>query len=158
MTLLTRTRRHVALTAPGRVLYDEATRLIAHANRVASVMTGARTGRFGQLFLGCVPSGLFGVLPRILNGDDASFEIRVTEAYTAEVVAAVVDGCLDCGLVFDWSEASIVCTDCHEELDAVVAAFDQRCPECHLEVCPYCRATLSDENPFPFWEPHEAPL
>jgi hypothetical protein len=66
--------------------------------------------------------------------------------------------CLDCGLVFDWSEASIVCTDCHEVLDAVVAAFDQRCPECHLEVCPYCRTTLSDENPFPFWEPHEAPL
>src|SRR5262245_30591408 len=50
--------------------------------------------------------------------------------------------CLDCGLIFDWSEASIVCTDCLEELDAVVAAFDQRCPECHLEVCPQCRAVL----------------
>ena len=65
--------------------------------------------------------------------------------------------CLDCGLVFDWSEASIICTDCYEELDAVVAAFDQRCPECHLAVCDHCRAELSDENPFPFWEPHEVP-
>jgi len=101
VTLLQRTRRHVALTAPGRVLYDEATRLIAHAERVASVMTGAATGRSGQLFLGCVPSGLFGVLPRILDDHDESFEIRVTEAHTADIVAAVVDGRLDCGLVWE---------------------------------------------------------
>ena len=99
--LLTRTRRRVALTAPGRVLYDEAARLIAHAERVASVMNGARTGQSGQLFLGCVPSGLFGVLPRIVAGHDHAFEIRVTEAHTAEIVAAVVDGRLDCGLVWE---------------------------------------------------------
>lgn len=66
--------------------------------------------------------------------------------------------CLDCGLLFDWSNASIVCTDCTEVLDAVVAAVDQRCPECHLRVCRPCRGTLSDEHPFPYWEPHEAPL
>jgi LysR family transcriptional regulator, benzoate and cis,cis-muconate-responsive activator of ben and cat genes len=101
VSLFTRTRRHVALTAPGRVLYGEATRLIAHAERVASVMTGARTGRGGQVFLGCVPSGLFGVLPRILEGRDDAFEIRVTEAHTADIVAAVVDGRLDCGLVWE---------------------------------------------------------
>ena len=101
VALLQRTRRHVALTGPGRVLYDEATRLIAHAERVASVMRGARTGHAGQLFLGCVPSGLFGVLPRILEGRDASFDIRVTEAHTAEIVAAVADGRLDCGLVWE---------------------------------------------------------
>lgn len=101
VSLLQRTRRQVTLTAPGRVLYDEATRLIAHAERVATVMTGARTGRSGQLFLGCVPSGLFGVLPRILDGHDDAFEIRVTEAHTADIVAAVVDGRLDCGLVWE---------------------------------------------------------
>ena len=65
--------------------------------------------------------------------------------------------CLDCGFVFDWSETTIVCTDCCEEMDAIVAAFDQRCPECHLRVCHHCRAALSDENPFPYWEPHELP-
>ncbi len=54
--LFQRTRRHVALTSSGRVLYAEATRLLAHAERVGVVMAAARTGHAGQLFLGCVPS------------------------------------------------------------------------------------------------------
>lgn len=103
-TLFQRTRRHVSLTVAGRVLYDEATRLIAHASRVGDVMQAVGSGGAGQLFLGCVPSGLFGVLPAILRTRPAALgrvDIRVTEAHTADVVAAVVDGRLDAGLVWE---------------------------------------------------------
>ena len=54
-------------------------------------MADAQTGHTGQLFLGCVPTGLFGALPAILDaGRDTlgALEIRVTEAHTAEIVAA----------------------------------------------------------------------
>jgi DNA-binding transcriptional LysR family regulator len=102
--LFQRTRRRVSLTSSGRVLYAEATRLLAHAARVADVMQSARDGAAGELFLGCVPSGLFGVLPAILDprhGPLGALAIRVSEAHTADIVAAVTDGRLDAGLVWE---------------------------------------------------------
>src|SRR5512145_2776234 len=56
--LFQRTRREVVLTAAGRTLYDEAGRLLLHAERVREVMAGASAGYSGQLYLGCVPSSL----------------------------------------------------------------------------------------------------
>jgi len=102
--LFQRSRRHVALTSSGRLLYGEATKLLEHAQRVRDVMDGARTGLAGQLFLGCVPSSLFGALPVILGtgqGLIGDLEIRVTEAHTAAIVADVIDGHLDAGLVWE---------------------------------------------------------
>ena len=102
--LLQRTRRQVSLTPSGRVLYTEATKLLVHAQRVREVMAGARSGVAGQLFLGCVPSGLFGALPAILgagHGLVGELEIRVTEGHTSEIIAAVLDGRLDAGLVWE---------------------------------------------------------
>lgn len=102
--LFERTQRKVMLTASGRVLYAEAVRLIAHAHRVVEVMSAARGGHSGQIFLGCVPMGLLTALPAILNarqpGNEA-LEIRVTEAHTAEIVSAIQDGRLDAGLVWE---------------------------------------------------------
>ena len=102
--LFQRTQRRVALTSSGRVLYEEAVKLIAHAQRVGAVMTAARSGSAGHLFLGCVPTGLFGALPAIMratNNERGSLDVRVTEAHTAEIVAAVLDGSLDAGLVWE---------------------------------------------------------
>ena len=51
-----------------------------------------------------MPSGLFGVLPAILRarpGALGRLDIRVTEAHTADIVAAVTDGRLDAGLVWE---------------------------------------------------------
>ncbi len=102
--LFLRTQRRVALTASGRVLYVEAVKLLAHAERVAEVMASARSGSAGQLFLGCVPTALFGVLPAIVGTRRdvlGGLEVRVTEAHTAEIAAAVLDGRLDAGLVWE---------------------------------------------------------
>jgi DNA-binding transcriptional LysR family regulator len=102
--LFQRTQRRVTLTSSGRVLYVEATRLLAHADRVRGVMASARDGQAGQLFLGCAPTALLGVLPAILGaGDDRDpiLDVRVTEAHTNDIMAAIADGRLDAGLVWE---------------------------------------------------------
>lgn len=102
--LLQRTKRSVALTSSGHVLYEEALNLLAHAERVRLVMAGASSGRLGPLFLGCAPSSLFGVLPRILadfQNRPEHLDVRVSEAHTTEVIAAVLSGRFDAGLVWD---------------------------------------------------------
>jgi DNA-binding transcriptional LysR family regulator len=104
--LFQRTRREVALTSSGRTLYGEATRLLLHADRVREVMAGARSGYAGQLYVGCVPSSLLGALPAILGAARqrlGDIDIRVTEGHTGEIVAALRDGRLDVGLV--WEDA-----------------------------------------------------
>lgn len=94
----------MTLTTSGRVLYQEATSLIAHAQRVVEVMAGARTGSAGTLFLGCVPTALFGALPAIVGtgqGGLGDLTIRLTEAHTAEIIASVLDGSIDAGIVWE---------------------------------------------------------
>ena len=102
--LFQRTRRQVVLTSSGRTLLEEATKLLQHAERVREVMASARSGYAGQLYLGCVPSSLLGALPAILGagrGKLGDLEIRVTEGHTGEIVAALRDGRLDAGLVWE---------------------------------------------------------
>jgi DNA-binding transcriptional LysR family regulator len=68
------------------------------------IVVGARSGFAGQLYLGCVPSSLFGALPAILgpgHGGLGAFEIRIVEGHTAEVVAGVLDGRLDAALAWE---------------------------------------------------------
>ena len=102
--LFDRTRRRVALTASGRLLYQEAIGLLAHANRVRQVIDGARGGTGGELAIGCVPSALFGVLPPILRRFRAvhpGVGIALHEAHTAVIVEQLVDGTLDVGLAWE---------------------------------------------------------
>jgi DNA-binding transcriptional LysR family regulator len=102
--LFERSRRAVVLTASGRTLYSEAGKLLLHAERVREVMAGASSGYAGQLYLGCVPSGLIGVLPQILGRDRGmigDLEVRVTEGHTGEIIAALHAGQLDAGLVWE---------------------------------------------------------
>ncbi|MGH6623173.1 MAG: LysR substrate-binding domain-containing protein [Burkholderiaceae bacterium] len=99
--LFERTRRQVLLTSAGRTLHTEAVKLLAHAERVGEVMTSVRSGRSGQLFLGCVPTGLFSVLPTILESLPGTLDVRVTEAHTSDIITAVTDGRLDAGLVWE---------------------------------------------------------
>ena len=122
--LLLRTRRRVALTASGRLLYAEAVKLLGHADRVREIMVGARSGRAGHLFLGCVPSALIGALPKILGAGDHALDgldIRVTEAHTAAIVAAVLDGSLDAGLAWEDSPAATLAIHPLEHVRFIVA-------------------------------------
>ncbi len=102
--LFDRTRRSVALTAAGRMLYQEALGLLEHANRVRQVMDGARAGTLGELAIGCVPSALFGVLPPILRrfrDRHPDVGIALHEAHTAAILDQLADGTLDVGLAWE---------------------------------------------------------
>jgi len=99
--LFERSQRRVTLTSAGRTLQAEAVKLLAHAERVSEVMASVRSGRSGQLFLGCVPTGLFSALPAILDKLPGTLEVRVTEAHTSAIIAAVTDGRLDAGVVWE---------------------------------------------------------
>lgn len=102
--LFDRTRRSVALTAAGRMLYQEARGLLAHANRVRHVMDGVCGGMTGELSIGCVPSALFGVLPSILRGfRDRHPDVGIVlhELHTAAILDQLLDGTLDVGLAWE---------------------------------------------------------
>lgn len=104
MRLFDRTRRSVALTAAGRLMYDQARGLLAHAERVRRVLEGSRSGASGRLSLGCVPSAMFGVLPPVLGQLRVlhpGIEIDLSEAHTATILEQVADGTLDAGLAWD---------------------------------------------------------
>jgi DNA-binding transcriptional LysR family regulator len=102
--LFDRTKRSVILTASGRVLYAEASRLLAHSERVSDVMSRAQSGVFGVLYVGCVSSGLYGAMPRIMErirAENDDLLVRVLDGHTNEILAAVADGRQDCGLVWE---------------------------------------------------------
>lgn len=104
MRLFDRTRRSVALTAAGRLLYDEARGLLDHAERVRKTIEASQSGVAGRLSIGSVPSAVFGVLPSILVGLRVLYpriEIAIKEAHTATILDRVADGTVDAGLVWD---------------------------------------------------------
>jgi DNA-binding transcriptional LysR family regulator len=79
--LLERTKRHVALTAAGAVLLEEARRLLAQAERVVEAVHRAARGQTGRLAVGFVGSATYGLLPEILRRFHRRFpEVALTLA------------------------------------------------------------------------------
>jgi DNA-binding transcriptional LysR family regulator len=101
--LFVRNRRKVTLTPVGRVLLDEARRLLDHAARVSHAIHGAGTGESGSLYLGCVPFALFHALPAIarqFRAANPNINLILGEDHTAEILKGVADGRLDFGLAW----------------------------------------------------------
>ena len=101
--LLFRSSRRVSLTASGRILLDQASQLLEHAERVSHVMQGVGAGEFGDLFIGCVPSALYDVLPRITSAyrkRHPGVQLVLREGHTADLMQAITEGRLDAGLVW----------------------------------------------------------
>lgn len=101
--LLVRSSRRVSLTASGRILLDQASQLLEHAERVSHVMQGVGAGEFGDLFIGCVPSALYDVLPRVASAyrkAHPGVQLVLREGHTADLMRAITEGTLDAGLVW----------------------------------------------------------
>jgi DNA-binding transcriptional LysR family regulator len=101
--LFHRVHRQVTLTSAGRLLLEQARALLDHASRVEQVMRGVGSGERGQLLLGCVPSAMYDVLPRILTrfrSTYAEVSLVLEEGHTMDVMNAVQEGRLDVGLVW----------------------------------------------------------
>ncbi|MEW2355904.1 LysR family transcriptional regulator [Spirillospora sp. NPDC029432] len=100
--LFDRSSRRVELTAPGRLLLDEAREFLARADRIYSLADRARAGGSGALRAG-LPPGLGGdvVAALIAAFRDRHPELRLDlrELPTGEQVRALADGLLDVGVL-----------------------------------------------------------
>ncbi|TDD35148.1 LysR family transcriptional regulator [Actinomadura sp. KC06] len=100
--LFDRSSRRVELTAPGRLLLDEARDILTRVERIYSVAERARRGEAGTVRAG-VPSDLGGTIVAALiaafrdRRPDLRLDLR--ETGTAEQVRALSDGALDAGVV-----------------------------------------------------------
>ena len=99
-TLLIRGSRHVALTAAGAVLLQEARRVLATLEGGVARTRLAASGRVGTLDLTFLSN--CAVLPAALRGFRLAcpeVDLRLHEASTADQVARLLDGTADVGLL-----------------------------------------------------------
>ncbi|HEX2315959.1 MAG TPA: LysR family transcriptional regulator [Thermomonospora sp.] len=100
--LFDRSSRHVELTAPGRLLLDEARDILTRVDRIYSLAARARLGAVGTLRAG-LPADLGGAVLAALIAEfrehcpDVRLEPR--EIGTAEQCRALAEGTLDVGVL-----------------------------------------------------------
>jgi DNA-binding transcriptional LysR family regulator len=103
--LLERTKRHVALTEPGRVFLEQARQILAKADEARSEVTAAAAGYSGQLRLAYTVSVSFHpALPQALlrYGQIApNVRLKLSEMYTEPQFTALLAGEIDVGFVRD---------------------------------------------------------
>ncbi|MES2312538.1 MAG: LysR substrate-binding domain-containing protein [Pseudomonadota bacterium] len=103
--LLERTKRHVALTEPGRIFLEQARQILAKADEARSEVTAAAAGYSGQLRLAYTVSVSFHpALPQALlrYGQIApNVRLKLSEMYTEPQFAALLAGEIDVGFVRD---------------------------------------------------------
>jgi DNA-binding transcriptional LysR family regulator len=101
--LLERTKRHVALTEPGRVFLEQARQILAKVDEARSEVTAAAAGYSGQLRLAYTVSVSFHpALPQALlrYGQIApNVRLKLSEMYTEPQFAALLAGEIDIGFV-----------------------------------------------------------
>lgn len=101
VVLFDRDRRHVALTDAGRVLLDEARRLLANADATVRITRDAAKGEAGVLRIGNVGSLSASFLPETLAEFREAFprvEIEIREMGPDDQKVALVDGALHVGI------------------------------------------------------------
>src|SRR5262249_7280953 len=87
LQLLERSRRHVALTPAGKVLLDEARRILAQVELAERLARRAATVGMDRLRIGFTPLAIYGVVPRAVTafrkrwpGVQVTLEERSTSA------------------------------------------------------------------------------
>jgi DNA-binding transcriptional LysR family regulator len=100
--LLERTRRHVELTAAGKVFLESARQTLALVERAVQSAQRAHRGEIGQVNLGFVGSAAYEVLPRLLRAFRAAYPdvaLQLSAMTTNEQVMALAERQLDLGLL-----------------------------------------------------------
>ncbi|TCJ16002.1 LysR family transcriptional regulator [Rubrobacter taiwanensis] len=101
--LFYRNKRNVRLTEAGRLLLEEARRLLVHAEQAASVVQRAGQGEVGRLSVGFVPSAANRILPPLLRAFGERFpsvELLLREADPDRLLGSLGDGRVDVGFLY----------------------------------------------------------
>lgn len=99
--LFNRTRRKVELTAPGRVLLDQAHRVLSQMDRALDAARGAAQGMIGRVSVGFVPSLAYEILPAILRQFRAhhpAVDLHLEEMATVDQTDALLQRRIDVAL------------------------------------------------------------
>lgn len=102
-TLLQRSARGVQLTEPGRVLLEEARRILHEVDQAARMTREVGSGLVGRLALGFIPSASNAVLPPILRQFKAEYPdvtLHLQEMRPNEIVDRLHDRRIDAGLFY----------------------------------------------------------
>ncbi len=102
VTLFSRTKRRVELTAAGRAFLAEARRALAQAERAVRTAQRASRGEIGHLTIGFVPSADLDVLPRVLRVWDMRFphvDVELHPLLPGAQVDALRDGRIQVGFL-----------------------------------------------------------
>lgn len=100
--VFSRERRKTALTEAGRLLLEEATRILGECDRAIERVRRAGRGETGQITVGTPPSVMLGRLPAVIRRyreryPDVQFTLR--ELSTSAIADALGAGALDIGLL-----------------------------------------------------------
>ncbi len=119
LTLFERTTRKVSLTAAGRELYVEASRVLAEYDRFEQRVREVRSGTRGTLRIGFVDSASYDTMPRLLKAYRLrwpSVEYELRSMSSDEQIAALNQDKIDLGL----SRTAGVHAGVHDALEALV--------------------------------------
>ncbi|MFI5490495.1 LysR family transcriptional regulator [Micromonospora echinaurantiaca] len=100
--LLQRTKRHVELTAAGRVLLVEARAMLEHRDAATAAVRRAAAGSTGRLAVGFVGPAAYSVLPgvvRAFRGQYPDVDLSLHEHTTAEQLEMLAARQLDVGFL-----------------------------------------------------------
>ena len=102
VTLFERDRRGARVTPEGEAIVTAARRVLAEAWELVRLASDRRGDLVGQLTLGVIPTMAPYLLPTVVREIRRRYpatELRLRELRTAELVAALLDGTLDLGLL-----------------------------------------------------------
>lgn len=100
-SLLSRTTRHVGMTAVGRDFYPQARRLIDDFDHAVFNIKALAEHRIGQITLACIPTAAFYFLPSVIRDFNAQYpniRIRLLDLSANEGLEAVLSGEADVGI------------------------------------------------------------
>lgn len=100
--LLWRSKRHVELTAAGKVFLVEARKILAEAGKAGHMARRAARGEIGQLSVGFVSSAFYGEFTpvfRIMRARHPDVALALQDMTSEEQVRAMKENKLDVGLV-----------------------------------------------------------
>ena len=122
--------RRTTLTDAGRVLLDEATRLLRDYEGAMERVRRAGRGETGQITLGSPPSMMLGPLPAAIRGyRDRYPDVHVTlrELSTTAIAEALATGALDVGLLREVKSVGSIDTELILR-EPIVAVLPKRSP------------------------------
>lgn len=99
--LFDRSGRPVRLTEAGRLLYEQASQILANIDQLKYTMRQLVSARQPRFVIGVVGSIMHGALPEMIRnfrGQAAEVEVELVELTTLEQVAALKTGRIDAGL------------------------------------------------------------